>query len=212
MSKYYNNYTQYLGAQRCCNLRVQGNEGPPGPTGPAIIGPMGYTGPTGVGPTGPTGRSCKGDTGPTGPTGIGPTGPTGPNSGTNVSMLGGVATISGPGTTVATYFGGYVGSTTLDSTTTEADARTVIPFNCSISDFYVYSSSSMSVGTGYQFTIRKNGSNTVVTTTINSASQTASDTTNNVSFSAGDVFTIQSSPSNTPSGTTIRWTCKLTTA
>lgn len=209
MSKYYNNYTQYLGAQRCCNLRVQGNEGPPGPTGPAIIGPMGYTGPTGVGPTGPTGRSCKGDTGPTGPTEIGPTGPTGPNSGTNVSMLGGVATISGSTTS---YFGGYVGSITLNSTTTETNAYTAIPFNCSISDFYVYSSSSMSVGTGYQFTIRKNGSNTVVTTTINSASQTASDTTNNVSFSAGDVFTIQSSPSNTPSGTTIRWTCKLTTA
>lgn len=70
MSKYYSNYGQYLGAQRCCDFRGQGPIGPTGPTGQGPIGPVGSSGPTGyTGATGPIGRSCKGDTGPTGPTG-----------------------------------------------------------------------------------------------------------------------------------------------
>ena len=69
MSKYYGTYNQYLGAQRCCDLRGQGPAGPAGPTGPAAIGPIGNTGPAGMGMTGPTGRSCRGPEGPTGPTG-----------------------------------------------------------------------------------------------------------------------------------------------
>ena len=45
MSRYYNNYTQYLGAQRCCDVKVQGpqgaqglpgNDGPIGPVGPCV--------------------------------------------------------------------------------------------------------------------------------------------------------------------------------
>jgi hypothetical protein len=69
MSNYYGTYSQYLGAQRCCNLKEQGPQGPIGPTGPAAIGPIGMTGPAGIGITGPTGRSCRGPEGPTGPTG-----------------------------------------------------------------------------------------------------------------------------------------------
>jgi hypothetical protein len=53
MSKNYANYGQYLGAQRCCDLRGQGPQGPQGPTGPSAIGQRGFTGPTGY--TGPTG-------------------------------------------------------------------------------------------------------------------------------------------------------------
>jgi len=70
MSRNYPSYSQYLGAQRCCDLRGQGPPGPQGPAGPASIGPkgdtgsIGYTGPTGdIGPTG-----ANGETGPTGPT------------------------------------------------------------------------------------------------------------------------------------------------
>jgi hypothetical protein len=76
MSKYYTNYNEYLGSQRCCNLTGIGPMGPQGPQGPASIGPpgTGYTGEEG--PTGPTGRSCRGPTGPPGET-SGLTGPTG---------------------------------------------------------------------------------------------------------------------------------------
>lgn len=82
MSRFYGNYSQYLGAQRCCDIKVQGPQGLPGPQGPASIGPMGHTGPSGSSVTGPTGKGCRGPTGPSGgPTGeIGPTGPTGPPS------------------------------------------------------------------------------------------------------------------------------------
>jgi len=77
MSRNFSNYSQYLGAQRCCDFRGQGPVGPQGPAGPAAIGPMGNTG--SEGPTGATGRSCKGPTGPAGsPSGL--TGPTGSNS------------------------------------------------------------------------------------------------------------------------------------
>ena len=77
MSNYYGNYNQYLGAQRCCNLKVQGPAGLQGPTGPGTLGPRGFTGPPGESFTGPTGKGCRGPTGPSGgPTGY--TGPTGP--------------------------------------------------------------------------------------------------------------------------------------
>jgi hypothetical protein len=66
MSKYYGNYSQYLGAQRCCDIRVRGEQGPVGPAGPASIGPVGNTGPSGISYTGPTGRGCKGATGEAG--------------------------------------------------------------------------------------------------------------------------------------------------
>ena len=80
MSSYYRNYSQYLGAQRCCDSRGPGPVGPQGPTGPGAVGPIGNTGPSGSSVTGPTGRGCMGPTGPSGgPTGnTGPTGPTGP--------------------------------------------------------------------------------------------------------------------------------------
>ena len=51
MSSYYGNYSQYLGAQRCCNLKTQGPVGPAGPTGPAAVGPgISFGGVTGTSP------------------------------------------------------------------------------------------------------------------------------------------------------------------
>jgi len=68
----FNSYSNYLGANRCCNGRIngsQGLQGPPGPKGPqGIIGATGAKGDTGAtgskGDTGATGS--KGDTGATG--------------------------------------------------------------------------------------------------------------------------------------------------
>lgn len=86
MSRYYGNYSQYLGAQRCCDFRGQGPQGEQGPTGPASIGGVGNTGPTGPSVTGPTGRSCMGPTGYTGATGAtGSTGYTGSTGSTGAT-------------------------------------------------------------------------------------------------------------------------------
>jgi collagen type VII alpha len=101
MSSYYGTYSQYLGSQRCCNLKTQGSQGPPGPTGPASIGPIGYTGATGVqGPTGFTGSpgtlGFTGVTGYTGRTGdTGQTGRTGPTGPTGAQGIPGTATLTG---------------------------------------------------------------------------------------------------------------------
>lgn len=57
----FNNYSQYLGRQKCCDLRGIGPQGATGPRGPqGAIGSVGYTGATG--PMGPTG--VPGVTGP----------------------------------------------------------------------------------------------------------------------------------------------------
>ena len=73
---YYNSYTNYLGAQRCCNNNSggsQGEQGAQGPGGP--IGPKGMTGPQGA-------QGAQGFTGAQGPTGAqGATGQTGLSSG-----------------------------------------------------------------------------------------------------------------------------------
>jgi hypothetical protein len=67
MSRNYGSYNQYLGSQRCCNLKTQGSQGPQGPTGASAVGPQGPTGAAGPagGPTGSTGY-----TGPPGNVGL----------------------------------------------------------------------------------------------------------------------------------------------
>jgi hypothetical protein len=101
MSNYYGTYSQYLGAQRCCNLKGQGSQGIQGPQGPPSIGAIGNTGPTGASYTGPTGRGCRGPTGPAGSSsGItGPTGVTGTSywdpSGANAIVYTGQVYING---------------------------------------------------------------------------------------------------------------------
>jgi hypothetical protein len=103
----YLSYNQYLGAQRCCNLKSQGPVGPQGPAGPASIGPPGNTGVGGA--TGPTGRGCRGPTGPAG----GPEGPTGPQ---------GIQGVTGP-----TGLGINIGTTGYGN---------MVVYDASISTFY----------------------------------------------------------------------------
>jgi hypothetical protein len=116
MSSYYGNYSQYLGSQRCCNLKTQGPPGPPGPPGPAAVGtpgPTGAQGPPGtqgifgtsigIGATGPTGLQGipgTGGTGFTGPTGL--QGIPGTSTGTGATGPTGLQGIPGTGGTGAT--------------------------------------------------------------------------------------------------------------
>jgi hypothetical protein len=97
MSKYYGNYSQYLGAQKCCNLKVKGPIGPIGPQGPTGIGQIGATGPVGNSVTGPTGRNCRGDTGPPGPNSVS-------TSVTSLTFSGGTNTPSISQTMPITYY------------------------------------------------------------------------------------------------------------
>jgi hypothetical protein len=68
----FNSYSQYLGSQKCCDIRGTGPQGLQGPRGPqGAIGPIGLQGATGA----PGTASARGDTGFTGATG--PQGATG---------------------------------------------------------------------------------------------------------------------------------------
>jgi hypothetical protein len=110
MSRYFYNYSEYIGSQRCCDLRGQGPSGQVGPTGASMIGPRGYTGSTGY--TGPAGNA-PGNTGPTGPTGnTGPTGLTGPTGPTGNTGPTGLTGPTGPtGNTGPTGLTGPTGPT-----------------------------------------------------------------------------------------------------
>jgi len=202
MSRYYGNYSQYLGAQKCCDLRTQGPVGPQGPPGPAGVGERGWTGPAGQSFTGPTGRGCRGPTGEQGPIG------------TSVSMIGGLATNLSNNS--VNYFGGYAGSFTTNSTITESESITTIPFNCSISNFYISANSDQGeTDRSYTFYIRKNGVNTSVTTSLVGLTTSNSDLINSVSFNSGDNLTISANPSQGTSGfdpvsISVRWSCRLT--
>ena len=125
MSKYYSNYTQYLGAQRCCNSGSIGPQGIRGPQG--IQGPIGYTGVQGIpgtavntGSTGPTGSQGipgtavnTGSTGSTGPTGqTGSTGPQGiPGTAVNTGSTGPTGPTGSTGPTGQTGSTGIIGPT-----------------------------------------------------------------------------------------------------
>lgn len=65
MSGFSRNYSEYLGARRCCELRGLGPAGPQGDIGRnGPIGPAGYEGSTGPqGAQGPTGVGCRGPQG-----------------------------------------------------------------------------------------------------------------------------------------------------
>jgi len=131
MSRYYANYPQYLGAERCCNAGTigpqgirgpQGIQGPTGKTGPTGFtgaqgipgtavntGATGYTGPLGTGPTGQIGSTGRtGTTGPTGPLGTGPTGQIGPTGRTGTT---------GPTGPLGTGPTGQIGSTGIKGST-----------------------------------------------------------------------------------------------
>jgi len=192
MSRSYANYPQYLGALKCCDLRGQGPPGPQGPPGESAIGQIGPTGTQGnIGPTGPQGNI-------------------GPEANMN-SMLGGLASLSLIGSNIGDrYFGAYVAGIDLEGTPTESNATTIIPFNCTISNFYVYLTTPPGIFRSYTFTIRKNNINTSIVVSIANDNVLDSNTTNAVSFNSGDTFTIISTPTNAPNFTNIRWSCRLT--
>ena len=82
----------------------------------------------------------------------------------------------------------YLGTT--GANTTEAMNHFRVSFPCTISQLYVNSRLAPGGAETYTFTVRKNGSNTVLTATISASATSAEDTSNSVSFSAGDFFSV----------------------
>jgi hypothetical protein len=161
----------------------KGDQGDPGPSGPA--GPVGETGPVGpAGPTGPTGAS----------------GPPGADGGTPV--IGGSTGLNGLGPN--NFMGMFMDVTVIP----EASIQMNVPAAGTVENFYVRAQGSIGAGS-ITFTVRKNGTDTVVTCTIASNQSSCSDTTNSVAFAAGDLISISSLRSGSPTSQRTWWSAQF---
>ena len=92
----------------------------------------------------------------------------------------------------------------------EADFQDVMTVAGTISQFFVRQGTATGAGRNNVWTLRKNGSVTALTCTVPAAATTCSDTTNSVSFSVGDLISVQLTAgagggTNTPAN----WTAKF---
>ena len=166
----------------------------------SATGAQGATGATGIqgatGATGVTGATGSGATGATGTQGA--TGPTG--SGSGVSVIAGTysAAVGTVAKTTTLYF---VPFGNLTSATLAGVAEIKIPFAASIKNLYIYVSSNGTAGTTNTFTVYKNGSPTLLTITFTTATGWLSNTTNAISFAAGDTIGFYANNSYAGGGT-----------
>jgi hypothetical protein len=104
----------------------------------------------------------------------------------------------------------------------EAKVKQIVPLTGSLTDFNVYLDSSPGgpANKSYTFTVRKDpappgasgggSADTQVQCQISGSAITCEDNTNCVDFTAGDLISIKSQPSNNPARTPMRWTAVFT--
>ncbi len=183
-----------------------GATGATGPQGPA--GPTGQTGATGAtGPQGPIGNTgATGAAGPQGPIGntgaTGATGPAGPTGATGAILLAGNSGATAL-VTNATRYGGFMYNS---YNATDANIQTPMPA-CTVSNLYVTLASAPGSGS-FTFTVLQNGNATAVTCVISTSATTCSDTSHSVSFTAGQLISLQLAPSTPTTGSKATWSAK----
>jgi hypothetical protein len=183
----------------------QGDKGDKGDTGlQGPIGPMGL-----IGPQGPQGtQGSKGDTGDIGP--VGPQGPAGVQGEKgDKGDTGAVGPAIMMGTSGGTTFSsanlryGIFGGSGISST--EANVQQVLPVAASASNLYVRISAQPGSGNSYTFTLRKNSADTSLSCSISGTATVCSNSSGAVSFSAGDLISIEITPSSNPASATGSW-------
>jgi hypothetical protein len=114
----------------------------------------------------------------------------------SISLINNTAVTIGASTT------SYVSFCAFTTNSVEASRQIIVPIAGTIKNLYVLTSTTQSAGGSQVCTLRKNGANTSLTTTIGASSVagTFSDTTNSVSVSAGDKLSLQVQ-NNAASGT-----------
>lgn len=90
-------------------------------------------------------------------------------------------------TTVTRYMNPY----TVNATASTTIINLVIPFSGTIRNMHVYHNNTAGNGNNIVYTLLKNATSTALTVTIPSTTQTASDTSNSVSISAGDRLALE---------------------
>ena len=137
------------------------------------------------------------------------------SGGSGASMIGGFAKDIKKANT--TYFGLFAGSNDVNADANENFCFNYMPFNCTISNLYIYLVGNPGSGQNYKFTVRKNAVDTSLNVTVSGSASTPpplfveSNLVNSVTFSQGDRFTISAIPSSSSATDNIdvRWTAKL---
>jgi hypothetical protein len=114
----------------------------------------------------------------------------------SISLINNTAVTIGASTT------SFISFCAFTTNSVEASRQIIVPITGTIKNLYVLTASTQSAGGSQVCTLRKNGANTSLTTTIgaNAVAGTFSDTTNSVSVSAGDRLSLQVQ-NNAASGT-----------
>ena len=92
---------------------------------------------------------------------------------------------------------------------TESMVEQVIPIGGTLSNFYASWEAAPGGTKNVTLTVRKNGADTSVKCTITGAATSCSDTTNSVTFSAGDRISIGATSTDAPGGKKARWTARF---
>jgi hypothetical protein len=208
---------------------VPGPTGPTGLTGP--IGPTGATGNTGLtGATGTTGATgAQGVAGPTGATGsqgptgaIGPIGPIGLTGATGAAGPTGATGAVGP---PAQIIAGGTGSTTptnlgisfmgvgAEADVVEANVSYPVPIAGTLKNFSAFADRGPGAGSTYTLTLIVGAVPTAMTCAFtgaagNNPARCSSATT--VPVTAGQLISVQVSPSGTPGSTQLHWKVTMT--
>ena len=95
--------------------------------------------------------------------------------------------------------------------TPESDVNMVMPCAGTFSLMYINSDTAPGGTASYAFTMRKNGSNTTLTTTMTGLATTAHDLTHSFTVAAGDLVNIQCVPTGTPTSlNNVNWSMAFT--
>jgi hypothetical protein len=90
----------------------------------------------------------------------------------------------------------------LSQSSTESNVQ--IPLQAgSISNLQVSVITAPGSGNSWTITVRKAGADTAVTCTISGSATTCSDTSHSVSFTEGQLVSIETTPASTPTGTSL---------
>lgn len=119
---------------------------------------------------------------------------------------------SGPSATAVNYAAINYQITSGLWSATEGDRVSVVPISTTAQNMYVSISGTPGGTASYAIALMVNGSPSALTCTITSAITSCSDTSHTVSLSAGDLVSIRSTPTNTPTVRAFSWSIETTAA
>ena len=118
-------------------------------------------------------------------------------------LLSGFSTSKAGSSSLSSYLGAFL---TSQSTTTESSVQQIVPVGGTIANLNVKIGTNAGSSNSWTFTVRKNGVSTGVTCSVSGSSATTCASATTVAFVAGDLISLQATPSGGPNDWgSIRW-------